>query len=226
RNSSAASDVYKRQEDMGIAALTLHARTRQQMFKGEAAWEWIGRVKQAVSIPVIGNGDVRSPEDVKRMLETTGCDGVMIGRAAIGNPWIFRRARGFLETGVDPGPPGRAEQVAVYWEQLHDTIPDKGERKALVESRKHLSQILRGAPHIAELRAAAMQETSVEGVRAVLDRFLAWPAQEQAGEQAQEQEGELARKQGGVQAQEQAQAQAQEQEQEREQTQAQAQAWA
>ncbi|MBD3163087.1 MAG: tRNA dihydrouridine synthase DusB [Candidatus Eisenbacteria bacterium] len=166
-------DLAKRLEDVGVAALTLHARTRKQMFKGEAAWEWIGRVKQAVSIPVIGNGDVRTPADVARMFETTGCDAVMIGRAAIGNPWIFPRAKAYLRTGIDPGPPERAEQVAVFMEQLREAVREKEERKAVLEMRKHLSAILRGEPNISEVRAEALQQTSVEGVRDVLARYLA-----------------------------------------------------
>lgn len=165
-------DLARRLEDCGIAALTLHARTRQQMFKGDAAWDWIGRVKKAVSIPVIGNGDVRSPEDVARMFETTACDAVMIGRAAIGNPWIFRRAKLYLATGVDPGPPPLSEQIEVYFEQLRESIPEKGERKAVVEMRRQLATILRGLPHVSELRIAALQETTVEGVRAAIAGFF------------------------------------------------------
>jgi tRNA-dihydrouridine synthase B len=165
-------DLARRLEDAGVAALTLHARTRQQMFKGEADWEWIARVKQAVSIPVIGNGDIRSPEDVRRMFDATGCDAVMIGRSAIGNPWIFRRARAYLRTGVDPGPPTMAEQIQIYYAQLSEVAVEKGERKALVEMRKHLTTILRGEPGIAVVRAAAMQQTTFEGIQGILDPFL------------------------------------------------------
>ncbi len=166
-------DLARRLEDAGVAAITLHARTRQQMFKGQAEWEWIARVKAAVSIPVIGNGDVRTPQDAARMFEETGCDAVMIGRAAIGNPWIFRRTKEYMATGCDPGPPSLAGQLETYYEQLAETIPEKGERRAILEMRRQLGTILRGAPQIAALRAAAMQVTNLEEIRTLLDSYLA-----------------------------------------------------
>jgi tRNA-dihydrouridine synthase B len=165
-------ELARRLEDAGVAALTLHARTRQQMFKGQAAWEWIARVKEAVSIPIIGNGDIRTPHDAARMFAETGCDAVMIGRAAIGNPWIFQRTKEYLRTGIDPGDPSLAEQVEVYYGQLAETVPEKGERRAVLEMRRQLGTILRGAPQIAAVRAAAMQLSTVEEVRALLDGYL------------------------------------------------------
>ncbi|TFG95591.1 MAG: tRNA dihydrouridine synthase DusB, partial [Calditrichales bacterium] len=92
-------DVARQMESVGIQALTIHARTRSQLFKGEADWSWIKRVKEAVNMPVIGNGDVTRPEQVKEMFTTTGCDAVMIGRGAIHNPWIFRQAKSYMQTG-------------------------------------------------------------------------------------------------------------------------------
>ena len=167
------ADLARRLEDVGVAALTIHARTRQQGFRGEADWHWIRRVKESVAIPVIGNGDVRTPEDVARMFALTGCDAAMIGRAAIGNPWLFRRAKAYLSGGVDPGPPSLAEQVEAYYELLADSIADKGERRGMLELRVHLAAILRGFPRAAEVRAAAMRETTLGGLRDLLDRFLA-----------------------------------------------------
>jgi len=166
-------DLARRLEDLGVKALTLHARTRSQMFKGTAAWEWIARVKQAVSIPVIGNGDVKEPADVRRMFQETGCDAVMIGRAAIGNPWIFSRAHALLETGIDPGPPSLRERIAVYLELLDQEMAVKPALRAIKEMRKHLSGYLRGAPNVSHLRAALMAEETREGIQRTIDRFLA-----------------------------------------------------
>lgn len=165
-------DLARRLEDLGVAALTLHARTRCQMFKGEAAWEWIARVKQAVSIPVIGNGDVASPPDALRMFEETGCDAVMIGRGAIGNPWIFSRTHALLETGVDPGPPSFEQRIACYLELLDENIQEKGEARAVIEMRKHLSGYLRGMPNISWLRGRLMQVVDRDGVQRGVDEYL------------------------------------------------------
>ncbi len=162
-------ELARRLEEVGIAALTIHARTRKQMFQGEADWDWIRQVKEAVSIPVIGNGDIRSPQDVAQMFASTHCDAVMIGRAAIGNPWIFHRARQFLDTGVDPGPPSLQEQIEIYEHLLGEAILEKGEPRAVLEMRKHLSRLLRGLPNVARVRASALQETTREGVRQSLE---------------------------------------------------------
>jgi tRNA-dihydrouridine synthase len=142
------------------------------MFTGRAEWDWIGRVRQAVSIPIIGNGDVRSPQGVAEMFEQTGCDAVMIGRAAIGNPWIFSRTKAYLRTGIDPGPPTLGERIEVYFEHLEETIAEKGERRAILEGRKHLSRMLRGFSHISPLRAAVLGETTLDGVRHRLEPLL------------------------------------------------------
>lgn len=165
-------DLARRLEDAGVAALTLHARTRCQAYKGEARWEYIARVKQSVRIPVIGNGDVREPGQVRAMFEQTGCDAVMIGRAAIGNPWIFSRARAMLDGGADPGPPGFLERIAVYLELLDETLVEKGEPRGVYEMRKHLSGYLKGVPHVSVLRARLMEQVTGEGVRACIREFL------------------------------------------------------
>ncbi len=171
-SSIVIAEIARRLEDVGVAAVAVHARTRQQGYKGQAAWEWIAEVKRSVSIPVIGNGDVRTPQDAVRLLDETGCDAVMIGRAAIGNPWIFQRTRAVISTGIDPGPPSLAEQVEIYLDLLYDSVAEKGERKGVLELRAHLGTMLKGLPGIAEVRSRAMQQTTVEGIRAVLDGFL------------------------------------------------------
>ncbi len=165
-------DLARRLEDTGIAALTLHARTRCQKYRGEADWTWIARVKQAVSIPVVGNGDVREPEDAARMFAETGCDAVMIGRGAIGNPWIFSRAHAVLATGRDPGAPAFGERISAYLELLEESLRDKGEPRGVYEMRKHLTGYLKGVPLVSTLRAALMQETTGDGVRSRIAEFV------------------------------------------------------
>lgn len=167
-------DLARRLEDCGIAALTLHARTRCQAFKGQADWSWIARVKQAVRIPVIGNGDVREPADVPRMFEQTGCDAVMIGRAAIGNPWLFARAQAVLRGSPDPGAPAFADRLAVYTELLNATVAEKGEPRGVYEMRKYLGGYLKEVHGISALRNRIMQESTREGVLARIDEFRAW----------------------------------------------------
>jgi tRNA-dihydrouridine synthase B len=158
-------DLARRLEDAGIAALTIHARTRQQMLKGQADWDWIRRVKQSVSMPIIGNGDIQTPLDVGRMFDETGCDAVMIGRAAIGNPWIFRRTQAYLRTGIDPGPPTLAEQIGLFFDQLNATARENDEQRAVAVMRKHLAMILRGFPNVAAFRAVVLQERTITGIR-------------------------------------------------------------
>lgn len=130
----------------GASAVTVHGRTRDQFYSGSADWDVIRRVKQAVGIPVIGNGDVRSPENAARMLEETGCDAVMIGRAALGNPWIFREVIAFLETGERVPPPQCEERVATAIRHLDMLIELVGERVGVLEMRKHAAWYVRGIP--------------------------------------------------------------------------------
>lgn len=165
-------DLARRLEDTGIAAMTLHARTRSQAFKGQARWEYIARVKRAVSIPVIGNGDVREPEHVRDMFEQTGCDAVMIGRGAIGNPWIFQRAHALLRTGIDPGPADIHERIRAYLQLLEETLADKGEPRGVYEMRKHLSGYLKEVAHVSALRAKLMEQLTGEGVRRCIEEFV------------------------------------------------------
>lgn len=147
-----AVDLARAAEDAGVAAVTIHGRTKAQGFSGTADWNMIRFVKESVSIPVIGNGDVRSAGDVRRMLDETGCDGVMIGRAIQGNPWIFREAKRYLETGVVPAHPSYDERQAVMLRHLNDMIRLVGENSGVREMRKHLCWYTKGLPGGSEFR--------------------------------------------------------------------------
>jgi tRNA-dihydrouridine synthase B len=164
-------DLARRLEDLGVAAITLHARTRNQGFKNQADWRWIEQVKRAVSIPVIGNGDIREPEHALRMFSETGCDAVMIGRGAIGNPWIFSRTQACLHGLPDPGPPSIAERIEAYLELLELSVREKGEPRGVLEMRKHLSGYLKGVHRVSALRARLMELTSLASIRAALAEF-------------------------------------------------------
>lgn len=139
-------------ERAGGQAVALHGRTRVQMYEGKANWDIIREVKQAVSIPVIGNGDVQTPQDAKRMLEETGCDGVMIGRAALGNPWMIYRTVKYLETGKLLGEPSVREKIDVCILHLDRLITLKGEHIGVREMRKHASWYLKGIRGNAKVR--------------------------------------------------------------------------
>ena len=136
----------------GAAAVAVHGRTREQYYSGQADWGCIARVKAALSIPVIGNGDVTGPEEAARMLRETGCDAVSIGRAAQGDPWIFARVRAFLERGERLPLPTPAQRRAMALRHLHMLVDYKGEYTAVREMRTHLGHYAKGLPRAAEFR--------------------------------------------------------------------------
>jgi len=164
-------EVARRLEGLGIAALTVHPRTRRQAYKGKAEWAWIREAKQAARIPIIGNGDVVTPLDVVRMVEETGCDGVMIGRAAVSNPWIFKESAAYLETGEVPPPPTLSERVSRLREHLRLEVEEKGEERGLREIRKHYAGYLKGMPNINKVRMELMASKSLGEIEERLDRL-------------------------------------------------------
>jgi nifR3 family TIM-barrel protein len=159
-------------ERAGGAAVSVHGRTREQLYTGKANWDILRDVKQAVSIPVIGNGDVFSPEDAKRLLEHTNCDGVMIGRGALGNPWMLYRTVHYLTTGEllpDPTPSEKIRIAVLHLDRLSDL---KGESVAVREMRKHLAWYLKGLPESAMVKNQVMDLTTRSGVVSVLDDYV------------------------------------------------------
>jgi tRNA-dihydrouridine synthase B len=156
----------------GIAAVTVHGRTKAQGFSGQADWGMIKVVKKSVAIPVIGNGDVRTAQDAKRMKDETGCDGVMIGRAVQGNPWIFREAKQFLETGVVPSFPTLEERQTIMLRHLNDMVTVLGENIGVREMRKHLCWYTKGLPGGAEFRTRINHLPLAEGVEQEIRCFF------------------------------------------------------
>ena len=161
-----AVEVAKRLEDAGASMICVHGRTRAQMYAPSADWSIIRAVKEAVSVPVVGNGDVFSGEDALRMLRETGCDGVMIARGAQGNPWIFSEVSAALE-GRPYTPPTLTERLSIALEHAEDIVREKGERIGIAESRKHMAWYLHGIRGAATARNAVMTATTLDGLRAI-----------------------------------------------------------
>ncbi|WP_442602065.1 tRNA dihydrouridine synthase DusB [Paenibacillus sp. KN14-4R] len=157
----------------GGAAVSVHGRTREQMYTGVADWDIIRQVKETVSIPVIGNGDVNTPEDARRMLDQTGCDGVMIGRAALGNPWMLYRTVQYLSNGELPADPTAEEKMRIAILHMDRLIALKTERVAVKEMRKHLAWYLKGMRGAARVKDAIMEETTRSGMVSILERYIA-----------------------------------------------------
>ncbi len=163
-------EIALKLQDVGIAALTIHGRTRAQMYKGEADWRLIGAVKNnpLITIPIIGNGDVDSGERAREMFDRYGVDGIMVGRATYGRPWIFREIRHFLSTGEQLVQPGVVERVEIALRHLQRSIEVKGEKVGILEMRRHLSNYFKGLPNFKETRLKLVTLNDPEELKCVI----------------------------------------------------------
>ena len=167
-----AVEVAKAAEAAGAAAVAVHGRTRAQYYSGNADWDIIAQVKDALSIPVIGNGDITTPQKAAQMLSQTGCDGVMIGRGAQGNPWIFKQITTYLETGTFPDNPSPLEVKRVIQRHAQLQLEVKGEYTAVREMRKHMSWYTTGYPNSAKFRQMINSMESIEELMQGLDAIF------------------------------------------------------
>jgi tRNA-dihydrouridine synthase B len=165
-------DVARALEGSGARAVAIHARTRAEKFEGHAHWEMIAEARKAVGIPVIGNGDVRTAEDAVRMLETTGCDGVMLGRAAFGDPWVFRRIRALVERGEKLPPPTAAERLEAGIRHLALMVGAVGPASAAREMRKHVAWYVKGLPNSHRVREQINRTPTAEAMADLLRGYL------------------------------------------------------
>lgn len=159
-----AVEIARIAESAGAAAVAVHGRTREQYYSGKADWDIIRQVKEAVKIPVIGNGDVTSPEAARQLMETTGCDGIMIGRGAQGNPWIFRQILHWMETGEEEPKPDLEEVKSMILRHARMLVEYKGAYTGIREMRKHVAWYTAGYPNSAKLRARVNEIESLEAL--------------------------------------------------------------
>ncbi|HYF32048.1 MAG TPA: tRNA dihydrouridine synthase DusB [Chitinophagaceae bacterium] len=167
-------EVAERLQDIGVQALAIHGRTRNQLYKGEADWTWIAKVKDnpRIHIPIFGNGDIDSPEKALEYKNRYGIDGIMIGRAAIGYPWIFNEVKHYLQTGFHLEPPDIESRVTVIRQHLERSVQWKGPVTGITEMRRHYTNYLKGLPNIKEFRLKLVTLKTMEEVNQVLDEIV------------------------------------------------------
>ena len=174
-------EVAKVIESAGASAITLHARTRAQGYSGKARWEYIKQVKENVSIPVIGNGDVKTCFEAKRMILETGCDAVMIGRGVLGNPWLIRDCVEYLELGSVPKPVSNQEKIEMMKRHFELLKQDKNEKVALLEIRSNILFYLKGMPGNKEMKTRICEAKSEEDIYSLLNQYLVYLEQREYG---------------------------------------------
>jgi len=167
-----APEMAKIAEESGAAAVAVHGRTREQYYSGKADWDIIRQVKETVKIPVIGNGDIFTPEDAKRMLDTTGCDGLMLARGVQGNPWLFSRVNHYLETGELLPKPPMSELIETVLRHAKLQLEFKGEYLGMREMRKHVAWYTTGYPHSAKLRVKVNAVETMAELEALLAEYV------------------------------------------------------
>ncbi len=170
-NSINAVEIAKICEEVGASAITVHPRTRSQGYSGKADWNIIREVKQNVSIPVIGNGDITSCYDAKRMLDETGCDAIMIGRGVLGNPWLIKECVDYLEKGIEPKTVTIPEKIEMIRHHLSYLLETKPYKVAMLEIRSHAAWYLKGLPHGKELKQEIFKTTTKEELFMLLEKY-------------------------------------------------------
>ncbi len=167
-----AVEFARKMESAGVSAIAIHPRTRTQMYSGRADWSIIKAVKNAVSIPVIGNGDIATPEDAKRMMEETGCDAVMIGRGLLGNPWLIRQMVEYMDCGTYSSELSDRDRQAGIERHMNNLIAEVGEKRAILEMRSHAAWYLKGMKNSAKARDEASRAKTKEDLIKILDHFF------------------------------------------------------
>lgn len=173
-NTRNIEEVAERLQDVGIKALAIHGRTRTQMYKGHADWTLIAKVKNnpRIQIPIFGNGDIDSPQKAVEYKNRYGVDGIMIGRAAIGYPWIFREIRHYINTGETLAPPSLDERIHACRKHLHGSVSWKGQKLGILEMRRHYANYLKGLPHIKDYRLRLCTTESLQELEDIFEEIL------------------------------------------------------